>query len=40
VPLARDWRPFKGRPEVILKATQGIRNNIPYIAPPLLAVSP
>jgi len=40
VPLVRNWRPSKGRPEVVLKATQGVRNNIPYIAPPLLAVGP
>jgi len=30
VPLARDRRPSKGRLEVVLKATQGVRNNIPY----------
>jgi len=38
VPPARDWRPFKGRSEVVLRATQGDYNNIPYIAPPFLAV--
>jgi len=30
VPPARDWRPSEGRPEVVLRATQGGRNNIPY----------
>jgi len=40
VPPARNRRPSEGRPEVVLRATQGNCNNIPYIAPPLLAVSP
>jgi len=30
MPLARDQRPFKRRLEVVLKATRGIHNNIPY----------
>ena len=30
VPPARDRRPSEGRPEVVLRATQGVRNNIPY----------
>ena len=30
VPPARDRRPSKGRPEVVLRATRGDRNNIPY----------
>jgi len=30
VPLARNRRPSKGRLEVVLRATQGDRNNIPY----------
>jgi len=30
VPLARDWRPSKGRPEVVLRVTRGDYNNIPY----------
>jgi len=30
MPPARDWRLSKGRPEVILRATQGNCNNIPY----------
>jgi len=30
VPPARDRRPSEGRPEVVLKATRGVRNNIPY----------
>jgi len=34
VPSARDWRPSKGRLEVVLRATRGDCNNIPYIAPP------
>jgi len=40
MPLAYNRRPSKGRPEVVLRATQGNHNNIPYIAPPLLTVSP
>jgi len=40
VPLARDRRLSKGRLKVVLRATQGNRNNIPYIAPPFLAVGP
>jgi len=40
VPPARDWRPSEGRLEVVLKATQGVRNNIPYITPPLFIVGP
>jgi len=31
MPLVRDWQPSKGRLEVVLRATQGVRNNIPYI---------
>jgi len=30
VPPARDRRPSERRPEVVLRATQGVRNNIPY----------
>jgi len=30
MPLARDRRLSKRRPEVVLKATQGVYNNIPY----------
>jgi len=30
VPPARDRRPSEGRPEIVLRATQGVRNNIPY----------
>ena len=30
MPPARDRRLSKGRPEVVLKATQSVRNNIPY----------
>jgi len=30
VPLARDRRLSEGRPEVVLRATRGVRNNIPY----------
>ena len=30
MPPARNQRPFKGRLEVVLRATQGNRNNIPY----------
>jgi len=40
MPLARNRRLFKGRLGVVLRATQYIRNNIPYIAPPLFIVSP
>jgi len=40
VPPARDRRLSKGRPGVVLRATRGVRNNIPYIAPPFLAVGP
>jgi len=40
MPLARNRRPSKGRPKVVLGAAQGNRNNIPYIASPLLTVSP
>jgi len=40
VPLAHNWRLSKGRLGVVLRATQGVRNNIPYIAPPLLTVGP
>jgi len=36
MPPARNQRLSKGRLEVILRATQGNRNNIPYIAPPFL----
>jgi len=31
VPLVRNRRPSKGCLEVVLRATQGVRNNIPYI---------
>jgi len=31
VPPARDWRLSKGRPGVVLRATRGVRNNIPYM---------
>jgi len=31
VPPARDRRLFKGRSGVVLRATRGICNNIPYI---------
>jgi len=30
VPPARDRRPSERRLEVVLKATRGVRNNIPY----------
>ena len=40
VPPARDRRLSKGRLGVVLRATQSVRNNIPYIAPPLFIVSP
>jgi len=30
VPLARDWRLSKRRPEVVLRATRSDCNNIPY----------
>ena len=30
MPLARDWRLSEGRPEVVLRAIWGNRNNIPY----------
>ena len=40
VPPARDRRLSKGRLEVVLRATQGVRNNIPYIAPPFLRSAP
>jgi len=40
VPPARNRRPSKGRPEVVLRATQSNRNNIPYIAPPFLQSAP
>ena len=30
VPPARDRRPSEGRPGVVLRATRGVRNNIPY----------
>jgi len=40
VPLARDRQPFKGCLGVALRASQSDRNNILYIAPLLLAISP
>ena len=35
MPLARNWQLTKGRLEVVLRATQGNRNNILYNCPVL-----
>jgi len=40
MPLTRDWQPSKGYLRDALRASQSDCNNIPYIAPPLLAISP
>ena len=40
MPLAYDRQPFKGCLRAPLRASQSNRNNIPYIAPPLLAIGP
>jgi hypothetical protein len=40
VPPARDRRTSEGCPGLVLRATRGDRNNIPYIAPPFPTVGP
>jgi hypothetical protein len=40
VPLVRNQRTSEGCPGLILRATRGDHNNIPYIAPPLPTVGP
>jgi len=40
MPSARNRRLSKGRLGVVLRAARGVRNNIPYITPPFLAVGP
>ena len=40
VPPTRDRQPSEGCPRAALRASRGDRNNNPYIAPPLLAISP